>query len=144
MEEGAMALLELTGAGEVARPDPPQTMADLRRFGADCRRRGKELVIQRSGDFRFQRMLEIDRGVMDGFRSRARAVASGPTFDGSAVMRFDKLRGRDGVEIRFASRIELVEMLSVAMEEAPVSLGLPLSWTPGIPGLHPPGCVHQR
>jgi hypothetical protein len=49
-------------------------------MGAECRRRGVELVIRRDAEFRVTSVLEIRASSMVEFRARARAatVASGP------------------------------------------------------------------
>jgi hypothetical protein len=70
---GAAALMELAGmeAGQ-SEVAPPRCKLDLLRMGADCRRRGTEMVIVRDADFKFLHLLEIRVEEMEKYRCYAR------------------------------------------------------------------------
>jgi hypothetical protein len=70
LEQGAAMLMDLAGAEVRAASEtmPPRCGADLLRMGADCRRRGMELVIVRDGDFKFLYLTEIEFEKMEEFR----------------------------------------------------------------------------
>jgi hypothetical protein len=82
MEQGAAALLDFAGAEirSAREMELPQCRADLLRMGADCRRRGMELVIVRDGDFRFLYLTEVEMEKMCEFRAQAQASDTSPTY----------------------------------------------------------------
>jgi hypothetical protein len=75
MECGAATLLDLAGAEirSAEEMELPQCGADLLAMGAECRRRGMEMVIVRDGDFRFLYLTEVEMQRMAEFRARAQA-----------------------------------------------------------------------
>jgi hypothetical protein len=110
---------------------------DLLRMGADCRRRGMELVIVRDGDFRFLYLTEIKAEKMAEFR--ARALASRQQLPRSEVLEFKRDRDSSVVFIRYVSLERLSSLLLAARSHPVLTIGLPVMPIPGVAGLHLPG-----
>ena len=143
VEEAAAALLDLAGVERI-QLFAPRSMLDLRCLGVECRRRGTELVIQWDGDSNFQGLLEIDAGAMEAFRSSA-AEARYSSEPVSEAIRMTKYNGVAGLFLRYISNQELAEMLVKAGKKKKDSrpLGVPMSWSGGVAGLHLPGGSHR-
>jgi hypothetical protein len=136
-------LMDLAGAEVRAASEtmPPRCGADLLRMGADCRRRGMELVIVRDGDFKFLYLTEIELEKMEEIR--ALASASKQQLPRSEVLEFARRGDSAVVSVRFVS-VERLGGLLVAARLHPVPLiGLPLTPIPGQDGMHLPACSHR-
>jgi hypothetical protein len=95
----------------------PRCGEDLLRMGAECRRRGKELVIARDGDFRFLYLTEIEAEMMAEFR--VRALASRQQLPRSEVLEFKRDRDSSVVFVRYVS-LERLSSLLLAARSHPV------------------------
>jgi hypothetical protein len=93
LEMGAAALMELAGmeAGQ-SEVAPSRCKLDLLWMGADCRRRGMEMVIVRDDDFKFLHLLEIRAEEMEKYRSYARG-ANQRGLVVSEILEFSKREG---------------------------------------------------
>lgn len=144
LEEAAAALMDLAGV-ERQEVFEPRSMLELKRLGVDCRRRGTELVVWWDGDCRVQGLLEVDATTMAGLRSRAEEADSSSSEPMSELIRVTKYAGVAGFGVRYMSKKEHTDLLVKAIQQPDrrASLGVPLSWTAGFPGLHLPGCSHR-
>jgi hypothetical protein len=143
LEQGAAMLMDLAGAEVSAASEtmPPRCGADLLRMGAECRRRGMELVVVRDGEFRFLYLTEIDLEKMGEFR--ALANASRQQLPRSEVLEFVR-RGESAVVlVRFVSMERLEGLLAAARRHPIPVIGLPLTPIPGQVGMHLPTCSHR-
>jgi hypothetical protein len=143
LEVGAAALMDLAEAESAqSAAIPPRCRLDLLRMGADCRRRGMEMVIVRDGNFKFLHLLEIKAEEMEKYRSYAKG-AKQRGLPVSDILEFS--RQEDGrIWIRFV-RLDMLEALMEKTKSHPVpQIGVPLSQVPGLVGLHLPGCSHRH
>jgi hypothetical protein len=143
LEVGAAALMDLAEVESAQSATiPPRCRLDLLRMGADCRRRGMEMVIVRDGDFKFLHLLEIKAEEMEKYRSHARG-ANQRGLPVSDILEFSKQE--DGrIWIRFV-RLDMLEALMEKTRYHPVpQIGVPLSQVPGLVGLHLPRCSHRH
>jgi hypothetical protein len=143
LEQGAALLLDLAGAEVRAASEvlPPRCGADLLRMGADCRRRGMELVVVRDGEFKFLYLTEIKLEKMGEFR--ALASASRQQLPRSEVLEFARRGDSAVVLVRFVSEERLVGLLAAARSHPIPVIGLPLTPIPGQDGMHLPACSHR-
>jgi hypothetical protein len=133
-------LMDLAGAEVRAASEmvPPCCGADLLRMGADCRRRGMELVIVMVGDFKFLYLTEIELEKMEEFRSLARA--SKHQLLRSEVLEFARRGDSAVVSVRFVSVERLGGLLAAARSHPVPLIGLPLMPIQGQDGMHLPAC----
>jgi hypothetical protein len=143
MEQGAAALLDLAGAEirSAMEMELPRCGADLLRMGADCRRRGMEMVIVRDGDFRFLYLTEVEMERMAEFR--ARAQASRQQLPRSEVLEFKRDGDSAVVFVRYVSTERLAVLMRAARAHPIPVIGLPLTPIQGLPGLHLPCCPRR-
>jgi hypothetical protein len=143
MEQGAAALLDLAGAEirSARGMELPQCGADLLRMGADCRRRGMEMVIVRDGDFRFLYLTEVEMERMAEFR--ARAQASRQQLPRSEVLEFKRDGESAAVFVRYVSAERLAVLMRAARAHPIPMIGLPVTPIRGLPGLHLPCCPRR-
>jgi hypothetical protein len=137
LEEAAAALIFLAAEAVDLEIRVPRSAADLLRMGAECQRRGLELVIQRDAEFRVTSVLEIRASSMVEFRAQARAatVASGPL---SEVIRASVDLVSRQTQYQFVTMEELQGLLERESYSSRPRIGVPQSWLPGVPAL-PPG-----
>jgi hypothetical protein len=121
--------------------ESPRCGADLLRMGADCRRRGMELVIVRDGDFKFLYLMEVESEKMAEFR--ARALASRQQLPRSKVLEFKRDGDSAVVFVRYVSMERLSGLMLAARSHPIPVIGLPVTPIPGIAGLHLPGCSRR-
>jgi hypothetical protein len=143
LEQGAAALMDLAGAEvkSAREMELPRCGEDLLRMGADCRKRGMELVIARDGDFRFLYLTEIEAAKMAEFR--ARALASRQQLPRSEVLEFKRDGDSAVVFVRYVSLERLSGLLLAARSHPVPMIGLPVTPIPGVAGLHLPGCSRR-
>jgi hypothetical protein len=142
LERGAAALMDLAaveaGPSEVV---PPSCKLDLLRMGADCRRRGMEMVVVRDSDFKFLHLLEISAEDMEMYRGFARG-ANRRGLPMSEVLEFSR-QERGVIWIRFVKPDVLKELVERTKLHPVPMIGLPLAKAPGLKGLHLPNCSHR-
>jgi hypothetical protein len=142
LELGAAALMELArmevDQSEVA---PPRCKLDLLRMGADCRRRGMEMVIVRDAEFKFLHLLEISAEEMEKYRGLARG-ANRRGLPVSEVLEFSK-QEEGSIWVRFVKEDVLRELVEKTKNHPVPVLGLPLAKVHGLQGLHLPNCSHR-
>jgi hypothetical protein len=133
-----LAGVEVRSAREM---ELPRCGADLLRMGADCRRRGMELVIVRDGDFKFLYLMKIDAEKMVEFR--ARALASRQQLPRSEVLEFKRDGDSAMVFVRYVSMERLSGLMLATRSHPILVIGLPVMSIPGIASLHLPGCSRR-
>ena len=140
-QEAASALMDSAGV-ERQEVFEPASRLELERLGVERRRRGTEIVVWWDGDCRVQGFLEVDAATMAGLRSRAQEAASSSTEPILEMIRVTKYAEFAGFGVRYMSKKEHIHMLvkGVQQPHRRASLGVPLSWTTGVPGLHLLGC----
>jgi hypothetical protein len=143
LEQGATALMDLAGAEikSAREMELPRCGEDLLRMGAKCRRRGKELVIARDGDFRFLYLTEIEAEMMAEFR--ARALASRQQLPRSEVLEFKRDGDSSVVFVRYVSLDRLLSFSLAARSHPVPTIGVPVTPILGVAGLHLPGCSRR-
>jgi hypothetical protein len=142
LEMGVAALMELAGmeAGQ-NQSAPPRCKLDLLRMGADCRRRGMEMVIVRNGNFKFLHLLEIRAEEMEKYRCYARG-GNQRGLPVSEVLEFSKQEGGI-IWIRFVKLDVLRDLMEKTKHHPVPVIGLPLAKVQGLEGLHLPNCSHR-
>ena len=141
-EEAAAALMDLASL-PVEELKKPQCAEDLMKMGIQLRRMGSELIVHRDGDFKVVMLMSMEKTTVDGFRARA---AAGSSFSEalSEVMKLTKFKGEERMQVQFVCREELLNLLKKASKFGPPIIGMPVSWTPGVRGLHLPGCSYSK
>jgi hypothetical protein len=136
---GAATLMDFKGAEvkSASEVELPRCGADLLRMGADCRRRGMEMVLVRDGDFKFMYLTEVEAEKMAEFR--ARAQASKQQLPRSEVLEFKRDGDSVVVFIRYVSMERLSSLLLATRSHQILVIGLPVTPIPGLAGLHLPG-----
>jgi hypothetical protein len=137
LEEAVAALMDLAAEAVDLEVRAPRSAADLLRLGAECRRRGLEMVIRRDSEFRVTSVLEIRASSMVEFRARARAgtMAPGPL---SEVIRASVDLVSRQTQYQFVTMEDLQGLLEREVYSSRPRIGVPQSWLPGVP-IPPPG-----
>ena len=141
-ELAVAALLDLAGA-PVEQLQQPTSMEDLHLVGTQFRGTGRELVLRRDKDFRVQQLLGRQSCALEGFQARARA-ASSSSEPMSEVLKATKYEGKARAHFQFVSVQDFMNLLQQAQQFPPTLIGMPLSFSPGFPGFHVPGCSCQN
>jgi hypothetical protein len=108
-DEAAAALMDMAGV-EQQEVFAPRSMADMKRLGVACRRKGMELLIRWDSEFKVRHLVEMPLHIIAAYRAGA-AKAGGEPEHTSEIIEVCKYANAPGVGLRYISKIEMARLL---------------------------------
>ena len=141
-EEAAAALLDLAGVSK-DELKKPRSLVDVILLGPELRCRGSELVLRISLEMKERMMIEVKSCTLATMRASATAASSSCSEQSSEVIKVTQFVGEKNLLFQFVPKRELKELMD-QLRQFPPKLSVPVSWIPGVTGLHIPGCSCEK